>query len=120
VIAKPAAPGELSAKGLAKFITRFVSTAGTLLITDEFAGYQGMSALMSHASVNHKVQYADGIVHTNTLEGFWALVKRAWYGQHHHYSLKYLSLYISEACYKYNHRRATNGFEKTLGRMVFA
>jgi transposase-like protein len=120
VIAKPAEPGELSAKGLSKFITRLVSTAGTLLITDEFGGYQGMSPLMNHASVNHKVQYVDDMVHTNTLEGFWALVKRAWYGQHHHYSRKYLSLYISEACYKYNHRMVINGFEQTLGRMVFA
>src|SRR5205085_3436428 len=34
VIAKPADPGDMSAKGLAKFITRFVSAAGTLLITD--------------------------------------------------------------------------------------
>lgn len=120
VVAKPADPGDLSAKGLAKFITRFVSTAGTLLITDEFGGYVGMSELMQHATINHKVRYADGLTHTNTIEGFWALVKRAWYGQHHHYSRKYLPLYIGEAAYKYNHRSARNGFEQTIARMVLA
>ena len=30
--------------------------------------------------------------------------ERAWYGQHHHYSRKYMPLYIAEACYKYSRR----------------
>ena len=38
---------------------------------------------MKHAVINHKVQFADGDTHTNTIEGFWSLLKRAWYGQHH-------------------------------------
>jgi len=120
VIAKPADPGDMSAKGLAKFITKFVSTAGTLLITDEFGGYVGMSNLMKHATINHSVAYADGLTHTNTIEGFWSLVKRAWYGQHHQYSRKYMPLYIGEAAYKYNHRSTKNGFDFALGRMVYA
>jgi len=41
----------------------------------------------------------------STIEGFWATVKRAWYGQHHHYSQKYLQHYISEAVFKYNNRK---------------
>jgi hypothetical protein len=44
----------------------------------------------------------DGEVHTNTIEGFWSLLKRAWYGSHHHYKKEYLSLYLAEQCYKYN------------------
>jgi hypothetical protein len=46
----------------------------------------------------------NGIIHTNGIEGFWGLVKRAWYGSHHHYSEKYMNLYIAEACYKFNQR----------------
>ena len=38
---------------------------------------------MNHKSDKHSEQYVDGEVHTNTLEGFWSLLKRAWYGQHH-------------------------------------
>lgn len=121
VVAKPADPGDMSAKGLARFIKRFVSTAGTLLITDEFGGYAGMSSIMHHATINHQVAYADGDTHTNTIEGFWALVKRAWYGQHHHYSRKYMPLYIGEAAYKYNHRGdGRGGFNLALRRMVYA
>lgn len=118
VVAMPAKPGQLSAKGIAKFVKRFVDNAGTLLITDEFGGYERVSESMLHARVNHAVEYANGLIHTNTIEGFWALVKRAWYGQHHFYSTKYISLYISEACYKYNQRRAANQFERMVGLMV--
>jgi transposase-like protein len=105
VIARPAKPGDLSAKGLAKFIATYVQPAGTLLITDENSGYNRVHEMMLHARVNHSHEYAYGNTHTNTIEGFWALVKRAWYGSHHHYSRKYMALYIAEACFKYNRRK---------------
>lgn len=120
VIAKPFAPGKLSGKGLKKFITKFVDCEGSLLMTDEFGGYTGMSKYMPHVTVNHAVEYANGIVHTNSIEGFWSLVKRAWYGQHHHYSRKYMALYIFEACYKFNRRKYADSFENMLGVMVGA
>src|SRR5215210_406851 len=63
---------------------------------------------------NHAVEYANGQAHTNTIEGFWALVKRAWYGSHHHYSRKYMPLYISEACFKYNRRKQKCAFDGSL------
>jgi len=110
VIARPARPRDLSSKGLAKFITRFVDTAGTLLITDEYRGYRRIQETMFHATVNHAIEYADGSTHTNTIESFWSLVKRAWYGQHHHYSRKYMALYVAEACFKYNRRKETEPF----------
>lgn len=118
VVAQVAEPGDLSAKGIAKFIGRFVEKAGTVLITDEYKGYRRVSETMLHATVNHAVEYANGPIHTNTIEGFWGLVKRAWYGQHHWYSRKYMPLYIAEACYKYNRRRDKDGFGRTVGVMV--
>jgi hypothetical protein len=104
VIARPAKPGELGTKGLGKFIEKFVDKAGTLLITDEWSGYSRVRETRLHATINHAVEYANGMIHTNSIEGFWGLVKRAWYGQHHHYSEKYMNLYIAEACYKFNQR----------------
>lgn len=118
VIAQPANARQLSAKGLKKFITRFVDKAGTLLITDEFGGYNRVKEDMLHATINHAVEYSNGLIHTNTIEGFWSLVKRAWYGSHHFYSKKYMHLYISEACYKYNQRKAVDSFDSALGLMV--
>ena len=56
----------------------------------------------------------------NSIEGFWSMVKRAWYGQHHHYSVKYMNLYISEACYKYNQRKTPVTFDGALSLMAGA
>ena len=120
VIARPAKPGDLSTKGLSKFISQHVSSAGTLLITDEFGGYRRVHESHLHATINHSVEYANGIVHTNTIEGFWSLVKRAWYGSHHHYSTKYMNLYISEASYKYNRRAGEPSFQDTVAVMLGA
>lgn len=118
VVARPAKPGDLSSRGLSKFISRFVDPRGTVLITDEFGGYKRVGEMMLHATVNHAVEYVNGMIHTNTIEEFWALVKRAWYGSHHHYSRKYIHLYIAEACYKYNHRDDRDSFGETLLTMV--
>lgn len=118
VIARPARARDLSAKGLSKFIGRFVDPRGTLLITDEFGGYNRVSETMLHRTINHTVAYVDGIIHTNTIESFWALIKRAWYGSHHHYSRKYMALYVAEACYKYNHRKTANGFGEMVQQMM--
>ena len=120
VRARPAKKGELSHKGLAKFIAQFVDMPAALLITDEFAGYCGMGKRMNHATINHQIAYADGDIHTNSIEGFWALVKRAWYGSHHHYSRKYMPLYISEACYKFNKRGQADTFGNMIATMVGA
>ena len=120
VVAQPFAGRKVGNKGLKKFISRFVDLDASVLMTDEYSGYSRMNEIMEHATVNHQVEYAYGIVHTNSIEGFWSLVKRAWYGQHHHYSIKYMSLYISEACFKFNHRKATLSLENALGMMVGA
>ena len=120
VVAKVAQPGDLSAKGIAKFVSRFVDPAGSILISDEYKGYNLVSETMLHAVICHARSYADGLVHTNTIESFWALVKRAWYGSHHHYSRKYMPLYIAEACFKYNRRSSKSAFEDSLRMFVGA
>lgn len=117
VVARVANPGDLSAKGIGKFLVRFVDPAGTLLITDEYAGYNRVDETMLHAVVKHAERYADGETHTNNIEGFWALIKRAWYGSHHHYSRKYMPLYVAETCFKFNRRKAQKTFFADSVRM---
>lgn len=121
VVAKPAPGGKLKFGALTKFISSHVDRDASLLITDEYTGYDPLRAIgYRHATINHSIQYAEGDVHTNSIESFWALVKRAWYGTHHHYSRKYMHLYIAEACYKYNARKSQNDFGETLAAMVGA
>lgn len=74
--------------------------------TDEYQVYNRLKSILPHKHVNHgRKEYVRGNVHTNSIEGFWSLVKRAYYGQHHHYSKKYTGLYVAEAAFKYNHRK---------------
>ena len=71
-------------------------------IGDEFSG---------HGTVKHSAdEYArtGGFHHTNTVESFFALLKRAVYGQFHHISEAHLPRYLAEADFKYNHRAITD------------
>ena len=106
-------------KTLLKFIQDNVEPAGSLLMTDEWKGYNGVKTFMNHAVVNHNTAYVEGSTHINTIEGFWSLLKRAWYGSHHHYGILYTLLYLAEACWKYNERQNTSPFD-TFVRGVFA
>ena len=81
-------------------------------MTDEYKAYETVGKEMKHSVIKHSEQFVDGKVHTNTIEGFWSLLKRAWYGQHHHYTTLYAPLYIAEACYKYNYRNEDSMFDK--------
>ena len=87
---------DLSGKGIVSFLRETVDPAGTLLITDEYKAYNAARANYRHAVINHSIAYADGDTHTNTIEGFWALLKRAWYGSHHHYTRHWMPLFVAE------------------------
>ena len=119
VMAQMADRDSLTADGIERFITRFVERDGTILITDQNPSYRQVGRKMAHAIINHSLAYVEQLTHTNTIEGFWSLVKRAWYGTHHHYSVKYMPLYLAEACWKYNNREKNGeAFRDTLKGMV--
>ena len=94
---------------------------GARVYTDEWIGYQGISQRFNHSVVLHgHGQYVQGEVHTNTLEGFWALLKRGIVGQYHKVSIKHLNSYIDEFCFRYNNCHNESVFELTLQRAVGA
>ena len=106
-----------NAKGstIANFIKKFVKTEESELYTDQYKGYNEVGKEMkNHETLNRSETWEAGEMHTNTIEGFWSFVKRAWYGSHHHYSTGYTPLYLAEACYKYNYRKEDNVFAKFL------
>ena len=107
VVAQPSV--RVNAAALAKFLTANIES-DSLLITDQYAAYNAMRKFMRHATIDHSVQYVDGIIHTNTIEGFWSLLKRAWYGSHHHYTPEWAVAYVIEACFKYNARNLKDSF----------
>ena len=110
---------DLTGRGILDFISKSINPQGSLLITDEYRAYRTVRKLISHAVINHSRQYADGEVHTNTIEGFWNLLKRAWYGTHHGYTEEKTPLFVAEVCWKYNNRENENAFG-TFMRRCFA
>lgn len=79
--------------------------------TDELKSYNDLEGLgYTHDRVNHSQGvYVSGDVHTNTIEGFWATVRRGIGGTYHSVSTKHLQSYLDEYAFRYNNRDFTGG-----------
>ena len=81
----------------------------SVVFTDDAAQYHGLDTDYHHHRINHSQGvYVMGNVHTNTIEGFWSLVKRGLGGVYHSVSKKYLQTYLNEYSFRYNHRACGN------------
>jgi hypothetical protein len=90
---------------LEAFVRETVSNRVSLLCTDAFPGYARLKHRFPHQSVDHTIgQHVVGAVHTNTIEGFWSLIKRGVVGTLHKVSKKYVHLYVAEFQFRYNNR----------------
>lgn len=93
------------AKTLKPIIKQMVKE-GSIVVTDEFQSYKNMPKEYYHVSVNHKQkEYVRGEFHTNSIEGFWSLLKRGIFGIYHYVSPKHLDRYCNEFSYRYNTRQ---------------
>jgi transposase-like protein len=86
------------------------------VVTDGFGGYYNIGQYFSkHEVLNHsKFIRKKGQYYTNTIEGFWSLLKRAIIGQYHKISPEYLQGYLNEITFKYNHRNDVDAFNILL------
>ena len=76
-----------------------------LVYTDEALAY---ASLPNHKSVNHSLrEYVRGEVHTNGIESFWSMLKRAHMGTFHKISPKHLDRYVREFVSKHNTRESS-------------
>ncbi len=76
------------------------------VFTDEYSAYNGLARHgYFHERIRHAARvYVSGDIHTNTIEGFWSLVKRGISGVYHSVSAKHLQSYLDEYAWRYNHR----------------
>lgn len=90
-----------------KFVCKNVDKKARLY-TDESNIYQGMaSRFADHQTVCHSAEeYVRGPVHTNTVEGFFSILKRGVHGVYHHVSRKHLPRYLDEFSFRYSNRSA--------------
>lgn len=116
--------GKLSAKKvesvgsdvLTPEVIKLVKESATIY-TDEWLGYKGVSRIYDHSVVKHNQgEYVNGRIHTNTIEGFWSLLKRGIFGIYHFTSKKHLQKYVDEFVFRYNTREVTTSsrFNKLL------
>lgn len=79
------------------------------LVTDGARHYIKTWAAPNHESVDHKNgEYVRGDVHTNSLEGFFSILKRGLVGIYQHVDKKHLQRYLAEFDFRHNTREKLN------------
>ena len=87
--------------------------------TDEALGYRGHYDFV-HQVIDHAERYVDGQIHTNGLENFWSLLKRAIKGTYVSIEPFHLFRYLDEQTFRFNNRKVTSRdrFERLLGSVM--
>jgi transposase-like protein len=100
----------VSAQTLKAELRKHVSKSATIM-TDKYTAYQGLeNEFAGHEVVDHGVgEYVNGDTHTNTVEGWFSLLKRGVMGTFHHVSEQHLDRYVDEFVFRYNRREVTDG-----------
>ena len=99
---------------------------GSNLYTDEFRAYRSAKWLYNHDYIVHSQgNYVRENVHTNTIEGFWSLLKRGIIGIYHFVSNKHLQNYLNEFSFRYNTKNMQEDerfnylLENCFGRLTY-
>jgi hypothetical protein len=106
---------DVSAKTLRKAINKHVDPRSTMNTDDALAYYHMSKDFAAHGVVNHsRGEYVskDGTVHIQSVEAFFAILKRGVMGSFHSVSEKHLSRYVDEFAFRWNNRSAL-GVEDT-------
>ncbi|MDP3989087.1 MAG: IS1595 family transposase [bacterium] len=110
---------DVKMKTLEKEIVEHIKI-GTQLYTDELLSYSKIGTLYPHETVKHgHGEYVRDNVHSNSIESFWALFKRGYYGTYHTMSKKHLQRYVDEFVYRFNSREGElcDVFADIVGRV---
>ena len=98
----------LTTEEIKKMVEKYVDEDNAVLITDQASGYSRIHKIIDHISVDHSRMYSYRGVNTNSIESFWAIIKRGIMGQYHSVSERHLPAYVSEFVFKYNNRKETD------------
>jgi transposase-like protein len=106
---KASVKADVTANTLVGMVREFVLPK-SIVYTDEFPSYDGLSVRgYDHRRIRHASKvYVVGDIHTNTIEGFWSLIKTGLRGVYHSVSQKYLQTYLDEYSFRYNRRDQGN------------
>lgn len=99
---------ETRRKGELQRRIRELVAPGSEVHTDALRSYDGLSSEYAHKVIDHAEAYVDGNVHTNRMENFWSLLKRAIRGTYVSVEPFHLFRYLDEQSFRYNEREATD------------
>jgi transposase-like protein len=114
---------DVKAKTVREILGNNLSEDVDLIITDESAVYPfalNKDQRTKHKTIQHKKEYVNGLVHTNTAESAFSLLKRGIMGTWHNISAKHLQAYLDEMVFRFNRRYNPDLFLDTLRHMVTA
>ncbi len=90
---------------------------GSTVNSDAHFSYQGLSRDYNHHVVDHAESYVNGTVHTNSLENFWSLLKRAIKGTYVSVEPFHLFRYLDEQSFRFNHRAGSDAVRFSVALM---
>ena len=106
---------KLTKRNLLYMLKTYAKNENSILVTDGFKTYKSLETYIDRLEINHSKQFSKGIVHVNTIEGFWSYVKNGIKGSFKAISKKYLPFYMVEYEWKFNNRNFKgNELEKFL------
>jgi transposase-like protein len=98
---------EVSAKTLGVILNAQLHGASHVYTDEGGAMKRAAGQFGLHQSINHSIgEYVRGRVHTNTIEGYFSIMKRGIHGVYHHVSQQHLKRYLAEYDFRYNERSA--------------
>jgi transposase-like protein len=86
----------------------------SMIFSDSLRSYAGLSTDYVHQVIDHAEAYVDGMVHTNGLENFWSLLKRAIVGTYVSIEPFHLFRYLDEQSFRFNNRKGTDAMRFAL------
>ena len=93
-------------------------------MTDSWMAYRGLSADFLHRFVDHATEYVQGQIHTNGIENFWSLLKRAIKGTYVSVDPFHVFRYVDEQVFRFNLRgtndrgRFLDAAQKIIGKRL--
>ncbi|MCZ2154796.1 MAG: IS1595 family transposase [Bryobacterales bacterium] len=87
---------------------------GASIHTDSLPSYESLKTDYTHSVIDHAEAYVDGEVHTNGLENFWSLLKRAIRGTYVSVEPFHLFRYLDEQAFRFNNRKGTDAMRFAL------
>jgi transposase-like protein len=114
---------DVKAKTVREILGDNLSEDVEVIITDESAVYPfalNREQRTKHKTIQHKKEYVSGLVHTNTAESAFSLLKRGIMGTWHNISAKHLQSYLNEMVFRFDRRKNADLFVDTLRHMITA